>query len=294
MLAYTAGLKSRPCKAMMFKRFSKSVTPPLLGMLLVFGVAGCGDGVVSLDDPPAPNNLYTTLRSVEVHPQYGNPAAQLAVAVTMQANAVRVDYTQEYGESYYDALFAAATASGLSVIEITPYIHTNNTFAQQLPYTPAAYAAYMAAEATLRCGTVPTLIFELYNEPDVPNSQATLSTATYIALVEATAPAIRKACPSATVITGGTSGLDLTWDASVAVLAPYVDGYGLHPYGLTDGSMRSAITAVQNAFGVVKPVYMTEFGPDIPAFQNAKGATPVWNTYADNLIGFGFSYAGSY
>ena len=268
------------------------------GLPFAFGlaacVAGCGTGVVLPAFSPAPVGLYTTLRSVEVHPQYGNPAAQLAVAVAAQANAVRVDYTQEYGESYYDALFTAAAANGLSVIEITPYIHTNNTFAQQLPYTPAAYAAYVAAEATLRCGKVPTLIFELYNEPDVPNSQATLSTATYIGLVEAAAPAIRKACPSATIITGGTSGLDVSWDASVAVLAPYVDGYGVHPYGLADTAMRSAITAVQSAFGVAKPVYFTEFGPDIPAFQNANTASPVWNTYADNLIGFSFSYAGSY
>jgi hypothetical protein len=263
-------------------------------LLLTAVLVGCGTGAVTPTYPPAPGNLYTTLRSVEVHPQYGNPAAQLAVAFAAQANAVRVDYTQEYGESYYDALFTAAAADGLSVIEITPYIHTNKTFAQQIPYTPTAYAAYMAAEATLRCGKVPTLIFELYNEPDVPNSQATLSAATYIGLVEAAAPAIRKACPSATIITGGTSGLDLSWDASVAVVAPYVDGYGLHPYGLADTAMRSAITAVQDAFGTSKPVYMTEFGPDIPAFQNANTATPVWNTYADNLIGFNFTYAGSY
>jgi hypothetical protein len=263
-------------------------------LLLTAVLAGCGTDAVTPTYPPAPGNLYTTLRSVEVHPQYGNPAAQLAVAVAAQANAVRVDYTQEYGESYYDALFTAAAADSLSVIEITPYIHTNNTFAQQLPYTPTAYAAYMAAEATLRCGKVPTLIFELYNEPDVPNSQATLSAATYIVLVEAAAPAIRKACPSAMIITGGTSGLDLNWDTSVAVVASYVDGYGLHPYGLADSAMRSAITAVQDAFGSAKPVYFTEFGPDILAFQNANTASPMWNTYADNLIGFNFSYAGSY
>jgi hypothetical protein len=114
---------------------------------------------------------------VEVHPQYGDPAGQLAVAVTLQANAVRVDYTQEYGEAYYDALFAAAAADGLAVMEITPYIHTNGTFAQQLTYTPATYAAYMAAEAAKRCGSVPALIFELYNEPDVANSQALIGTA---------------------------------------------------------------------------------------------------------------------
>jgi len=264
----------------------------VLGMLPA--LTGCGSGGVLLPYQPAPNNLYTTLRSVEVHPQYGNPVAQLAVAVSMQANAVRVDYTQEYGESYYDALFTAAAASKLSVLEITPYLHTNGTFAQQLPYTPAAYAAYMAAEALLRCGTVPTLMFELYNEPDTPNSQATLTTATYIALVEATAPAIRKACPSSIILTGGTSGLDLTWDAATSVLVPYVDGFGLHPYGLADDQMRSAITGVQQAFGSQKPVYMTEFGPDIAAFQNTSGASPFWNTYADNLIGFSFTYAGSF
>jgi hypothetical protein len=231
---------------------------------------------------------------VEVHPEYGNPALQVASAVTMQANALRVDYTQEYGEAYYDALFAAAAANGLAIMEITPYIHTNGTFAQQLAYTPAAYASYVAAEAAKRCGTVPALVFELYNEPDTANSQALIGTATYIGLVEATAPAIRKACPGATVITGGTSGLDLDWDAAVAVLAPYVDGYGVHPYGLADGAMRSAVTAVQEAFRMSKPVWFTEFGPDIAAFQNASGATPLWNTYADNLVGFGFSYAGSY
>ena len=259
-------------------------------LALVFGLIGCGSGAAPLAYPPAPNNLYTTLRSVEVHPQYGNPSAQLAVAVALNANTVRVDYTQEYGESYYDAFFTAATASKLSVIEITPYLHTNNTFGQQLPYTPAAYAAYMAAEATLRCGTVPSLIFELYNEPDTANDQATLTPAMYVALVEATAPAIRKACPSATIISGGTSGLDLAWDTSVAVLAPYVDGFGVHPYGLADGAMLSAITAVQTAFGTAKPVYFTEFGPDLAAYANASGGSPVWNTYADNLIGFSFSY----
>jgi hypothetical protein len=257
-------------------------------------LTSCGSDISTLNYAPAPNTLYTTLRSVEVHPQYGDPAIQLAAAVALQANTIRVDYTQEYGEPYYDALFTAAIASHLNVIEITPYIHTNNTFAQQLPYTPAAYAAYVAAEATRRCGTVPTLIFELYNEPDVSNSQALISPATYIALVQATAPAIRKACPSATIITGGTSGLDTAWDASIATLAPLVDGYGLHPYGLADNQMRQAITAVQQAFATPKPVYCTEFTPDIPAFQNATGATPLWNTYADNLTGFPFTYAGSY
>jgi len=260
---------------------------------LFLALTSCGSQITPLS-APAPTHLYTTLRSVEVHPQYGNPAAQLAAAVSMQANAVRVDYTQEYGESYYDTFFAAAAQNGLSVIEITPYLHTNNTFAQQLPYTPGAYAAYAAAEATRRCRSVPTLIFELYNEPDAANSQATLSPATYIALVEATAPAIRSACPSAIIITGGTSGLDLVWDTSVAAIAPFVDGYGLHPYGLADTSMRSAITAVQNAFGTPRPVYFTEFGPDVPAFQNADTATPLWNTYADNLIGFNFTYAGAF
>jgi hypothetical protein len=267
---------------------------PLLATLSA--LAGCGSGVAGYipDYPPAPNTLYTTLRSVEVHPQYGNPGAQLAVAVTMQADAVRVDYTQEYGESYYDALFTAAIADGLSVMLITPYIHTNNTFAQQIAYTPSAYAAYVAAEATKRCGSVKTLIFELYNEPDTANQQALLDPPTYIALVEAAAPAIRKACPSATIITGGTSGLDLGWDTAISALAPYVDGYGLHPYGLADAGMRAAVTAVQDAFGVVKPVWFTEFGPAIPAFQNAAGASPFWNTYADNLIGFDFTYAGSF
>ncbi len=264
--------------------------------VLLLALTGCGSGIAGYVPPyaPAPNNLFTTLRSVEVHPQYGNPAAQLAVAVTMQANAVRVDYTQEYGEPYYDAFFAAAAAANLSVMEITPYIHTNNTFAQQIPYTATAYAAYVAAEAKLRCGTVPHLIFELYNEPDTTNQQASITPATYIALVQATAPAIRGACSSATVITGGTSGLDLAWDASIASLASLVDGFGLHPYGIADDGMRAAVTAVQQAFGAAKPVYFTEFGPDIAAFQNADGASPFWNTYADNLIGFDFTYAGSF
>jgi hypothetical protein len=261
---------------------------------MALAMSGCGSGTASLNAAPAPTGLYTTLRSVEVHPEYGDPATQLALAVTMQANTVRVDYTQEYAESYYDAFFAAAHADSLSVIEITPYIHTNGTFAQQIAYTPTAYAAYVAAEATLRCGAVPTLVFELYNEPDTANSQATLTTAEYIALVQATAPAIRKACPTAVIITGGTSGLDLTWDAAIAGLAPLVDGYGLHPYGLQDTEMRSTITAVQQSFGIAKPVYFTEFGPDVAAFQNASTASPLWNTYADNLVGFNFTYAGSY
>jgi len=261
---------------------------------VVVAIAGCGSGIAGYipNFPAAPDNLYTTVRSVEVHPQYGDPAAQLAVALSMQANAVRIDYTQEYGESYYDALFAAATASSLSVMEITPYIHTNGTFAQQIPYSAAAYATYVAAEATRRCKTVPNLYFELYNEPDTTNEQAAIDPPTYIALVEATVPAIRKACPSAIVLTGGTSGLDLAWDTSVAVVAPLVDGFGLHPYGVADVGMGSAVTAVQDAFGASKPVYLTEFGPDQAAFQNASGASPFWNTYADNLIGFDFSYAG--
>jgi hypothetical protein len=265
-----------------------------LSSALLLGLTACTEGGDFSLYPQAPAGLYTTLRSVEVHPQYGNPAAQLAAAITMQADTVRVDYTQEYGEAYYDALFAAAIAGSLSVIEITPYVHTNGTFAQQLAYTPAAYATYVAAEAKRRCGSVPHLIFEIYNEPDVANSQATLTAAMYIVMVQATVPAIRKACPSATIITGGTSGVDLAWDASVSVLAPLVDGYGVHPYGQADGTMRSVIAAVQMAFGMKKPVYFTEFGPDVAAFQNADTASPCWNTYADNLVGFGFSYAGAY
>jgi hypothetical protein len=265
------------------------------GLLLLAGSAGCGSPRAALASyAAAPNNLYTTLRSVEVHPQYGNPATQLAVAVAAQANAVRVDYTQEYGEAYYDAFFAAAKADGLSVMEITPYLHTNGTFAQQLAYTPAAYAAYVGAEAAKRCGSVQVLLIEIYNEPDVPNSQASLTAAQYIAMVQATSPAVRAACPSAVLITGGTSGVDLGWDAAIAVVAPLVDGFGVHPYGVDTSEMRSAVTAVQAAFGVTKPVYFTEFGTAIAGFEDAAGATPFWNTYQDNLVGSGFSYAGSY
>ena len=268
----------------------------LMPTALLVALAGCGgggDGVIP-SAPPAAANLYTTLRSVEVHPQYGDPAAQLSMAVAMEANAVRVDYTKEYGEAYYDTLFAAASADEISVMEITPYIHTDFTFAEGLSYTPAAYAAYVAAEATRRCGSVPSLIFEIYNEPDVPNEQANIGSAVYLSLAMATVPAIRAACPSATIITGGTSGLDIGWDQAIASLAPYVNGYGLHPYGIADGGMRAAVTAVQAAFGTPKPVYFTEFGPSIGAFENAEGASPFWNTYQDNLIGSTFSYAGAF
>jgi len=274
-------------------KISKNFSP--LAILFIAALAGCGGGGGAIPSiPPVSTNLYTTLRSVEVHPQYGDPTVQLSVAVAMKANAVRVDYTKEYGEAYYDAFFAAASADNLSVMEITPYIHTDGTFAERLPYSPAAYAVYVAAEATRRCGSVPSLIFEIYNEPDAPNGQANIDYTAYLSLVKATAPAIRAACPSATIITGGTSGLDIGWDQAIASLAPYVDGYGLHPYRQTDDGMRSAITAVQAAFGTSKPVYFTEFGPSIGAFENAKGSSPFWNTYQENLIGSAFSFAGAF
>ena len=52
--------------------------------------------------------------------------------------------------------------------------------------------------------------------------------------------------------------------------------------------------SIKGALGSAKPVYCTEFGPDAAAFQNANTATPFWNTYSDNLIGFTFSYAGGF
>jgi hypothetical protein len=78
----------------------------------------------------------------------------------------------------------------------------------------------------------------------------------------AAAQAIRAADSSATIVTGGTSGDDssIGFPYNVTLgrgVGPYIDGVGIHPYGVAPSAFASAVSQVSDETD--KPVYITEW-----------------------------------
>jgi hypothetical protein len=115
------------------------------------------------------------------------------------------------------------------------------------------------------------LVWELINEPDFYVPSMTVQQC--IAVDTAAAQAIRAVDPTATIVTGGTSGIDsnhnFEYDIAIGqALAPYVDGVGLHPYGVAPSAFASQAAQISLATG--KPTWIT---------TSSRGETPMFDSY---------------
>lgn len=138
--------------------------------------------------------------------------------------------------SYFDALFAAATAHGMRVILISQY-------APQ-PVDPAAYAADAAAFHRRYAAHDP--IWEIWNEPNLaaywgapPDRYA------YAKLAIATATALRTA-GARDILSGGTSGVDVSWvyDLRKSGVFDVVTGCAVHSYKKAAKALNDYIQAI--------------------------------------------------
>lgn len=195
-----------------------------------------------------------------------------------------------YDWSSYDNVIAAANAHGIKVLGIVAY---TPAWARSLgcnsedcpPASDSQFATFAAASVT-RYAPQGVHDWEVWNEPNnaffwepVANAQD------YTELLEATYPAIKKADPSAFVISGGlapepTDGLniapvDFLNQMYVYGAEPYFDAVGFHPYSYpalpsdtdswnawfqmfgTSPSIRSIMVANGDSN---KQIWMTEYG----------------------------------
>jgi hypothetical protein len=203
-----------------------------------------------------PSGGFVTNWGLELSPAQAC-AADLSAAVAVHATVIRVQYLPaQQPKRCFDATFAAARSAGFRIVWITPGVNLN------APIDDSAYAQTMATAAAMYPGGV----WEIMNEPDVvqpalqvdwPNEQ--LAANEYVLLAQATANAIHAADKSATVVSGGPSGIEvstrsLPWLHATVNLAPLIDGVGFHPYA---GYDTAQFTSVQDLYN--KPVYVTEW-----------------------------------
>lgn len=242
-------------------------------------LAGCGGGGTVPGVPPVPPAPVTTTTAfgVEVHPGDALSTSQTALAdmrKNLGVTTIRTDYSPT---QFSYGWVANAIAAGLKMVMITPYL------AIGAPFDPTGYAAICAQGAA----QFPGQTWEIMNEPDneVPLNEQQITPAQYVTLVQAVVPAIRAADPTAKIITGGTSGLDMGWLTAIAAAYPLVDGVGVHPYGIAPNGMAQAIAQAQSVTGG-KPVYLSEWGLAAPpsgsiatAVSSAKGRTPLFVYY---------------
>jgi len=190
----------------------------------------------------------------------------------------------------YDALISALAAhhlNGLGVITFTPMwarVPGCSGGVECPPADPNTFATF-AAEVAARYKSDGIHYWEIWNEPNNFNFWATkVDCGAYTSLLKATYPAIKKADPSAVVITGGlspqaTNGISMSPTDFLSCVyndggKNYFDAVGDHPYifpntpsadtagawaqmSLTTPSLRSIMTANGDAN---KKIWLTEFG----------------------------------
>lgn len=189
----------------------------------------------------------------------------------------------------YDAVISAARARGFQLLPILTYTPdwahaAAGCEGPRCAPNPSQFANFAAA-ATARYAARGIHTWEIWNEPNddgtwLPRADA----AAYTQLLRATYPAIKRADPGATVITGGLASTDdadgvpqLTYLQSLYANGAknYFDGVGYHPYSypvpasytaswnawskmsLTGTSFRSIMVANGDS---AKPIWVTEYG----------------------------------
>ncbi len=138
-----------------------------------------------------------------------------------------------YDFAPYDRLMTALEAERIRPLLILNYGHPGYD-AGHAPASPAArqaFARWAAAAAARYSGR--GVLWEIYNEPNLahfwrpePDAEA------YVALVEATAAAIRAVAPGETIIGPASSGIDLAFleECFRLGLLRHVDAVTVHPY----------------------------------------------------------------
>jgi hypothetical protein len=156
---------------------------------------------------------------------------------------VQAQGPDSYDWTNIDAVVRGAEARGMNVlagIVYTPsWARPAGTSATYGP-DPSTYAAF-AAVAVAHYAAMGVHAYEIWNEENIPSSWSPMpNPSAYAALLKAAYPAIKRADPSATVVTGGlapapTSGSDIS--AIDFLRAIYADGAGAsfdavgdHPY----------------------------------------------------------------
>jgi hypothetical protein len=180
-----------------------------------------------------------------------------------------------YGWAVYDRFVADSEAVGLRVLFATPQ--------PSAPFTPAAYVADLRPAVLRYAGR--HLTWELINEPDYFSPK--IGVKEIGAIEKATAQAIHVADSSATVLTGGTSGVDAQQGFGYAktlagIVGGVADGIGIHPYISDINEIGPWISSISATTG--KTVYVTEYGNYgqsmlSSAYNQSLGKTPLFCVY---------------
>jgi hypothetical protein len=140
-----------------------------------------------------------------------------------------------YDFSAYDTLVAALAERHIRPLFILDY--ENRLYEAGSPSTPdarAAFARFAAASARHFAGK--TILWEIWNEPNISFWKPAPNVHDYAALALATAQAIKEADPHAMVIAPGMSTMDFAFAESCfqAGLLRYIDAVSFHPYRQTN------------------------------------------------------------
>lgn len=135
----------------------------------------------------------------------------------------------DYG--FTDEMVKDATGRGLNILAILGYNNSAQTAGQVNFSTPdiGLWKTYVANVVGRYKGQIHT--WEVWNEPDVPYFWNG-SVADYVALLKETYTTIKAVDPTATVLNGACSNLDMNWfnDFLNQGGAQYTDALAFHPY----------------------------------------------------------------
>ena len=160
--------------------------------------------------------------TTEISPETYNWSAYDDLTAQLRQRGLRAIYILDYTHAGYEPLVESRHA-----IEHTPEKHLASP---RHPESIAAFARWAVAAA--KHFRKQHIIWEIYNEPNGDFWKPKPDAAEYAALAVATAKAIRKAEPSATIIAPAMAAFD--WKFLEPVLASgileYIDGVSVHPY----------------------------------------------------------------
>ncbi len=174
--------------------------------------------------------------------------------------------TNTFNWTAFDGLVRSLEARAMNALFILDYGHplytggNAPTNAEQI----AAFARY--AETAARHFAGHSVVFEIWNEPNISFWKPAPDTNQYAALARAVIPAVKRGDPAAKVLTGGLSGFDHKFARGYLSLGggDGADGIGVHPYlrspeTMTDHLLNLRATVAQLVPGH-PPVYDTEWG----------------------------------
>lgn len=195
----------------------------IAGIALLSGaaLAACDPkGSLGSIPPTAGSPLHPTAFGSQIYPS-DNVAESVGLLAACGSKLLRVTANNEQFD-YFDTVFAAASQHAMRVVVITPY-------ASQ-PVDAKAYAASVVMFQQRYSAFDP--MWEIWNEPDLEYYWgAHPDYTTYANLAIPTATALRNA-GAKDVLSGGTSGIDLSWIYSMRThgVLDVVTGCAVHNY----------------------------------------------------------------